>query len=58
VVTPAGSTTFKRPSLLLVLPQAEQASDFEDVTLEPGQSHAFHTEATGTLSKVTANFQY
>lgn len=62
VLPPAERATFKKPSLLLVMPDdlehATEANDFEDVTLETGQSHAFHTVAPGTLTQVVASFEY
>jgi hypothetical protein len=63
VVTPASRTTFKHPSLQLMMPGDEpdelaEAQDFEDVTLEQGESRSFHAEPSGELQQVIANFAY
>lgn len=62
LLPPAKTATIKHPSLLLVMPEdldrATETNDFEDVTLETGQSHAFHVQAPGTLTQVIASFEY
>jgi hypothetical protein len=62
VLPPAKTATFKHPTLVLVMPRdpepTNEANDFEDVTLETGQSHAFHVEAPGPLTQVIASFEY
>jgi hypothetical protein len=60
VVAPAESVTFSRPSLYLTTQEADhsktEVAEFEDVTLDAGDSRVFRAEADGMLMEVFADF--
>ncbi|HKP56303.1 MAG TPA: hypothetical protein VJV78_06275 [Polyangiales bacterium] len=60
VVAPAERATFSRPALHLTTLDGEHSQtevvEFEDVTLEAGESHVLRQEAVGTLMEVFAEF--
>jgi hypothetical protein len=60
VVAPAKSATFARPALYLTTHEGDhsktQVAEFEDVTLEAGDSRVFREEAGGELMEVFADF--
>jgi len=60
VVAPAKSATFTGAALHLTTLDGDHSTteveEFEDVTLEAGESHVFRREASGQLMDVFANF--
>jgi hypothetical protein len=60
VVAPAQSAAFGRPALYLTTQQGDHVktdvAEFEDVTLEAGESRVFSEEAGGRLTEVFADF--
>lgn len=60
VVAPAKQATFYGPAMYLTTQVGDHAQtdivEFEDVTLEAGESHVFRQEAGGTLMEVYADF--
>jgi hypothetical protein len=60
VVAPAQSATFGRPALYLTTREGDHTktdvAEFEDVTLEAGESRVFSEEASGRLTEVFADF--
>lgn len=60
VVTPAQRATFSRPALYLTTREGDhsktEVAEFEDVTLEAGESLVLQKEATGVLMEVLADF--
>lgn len=60
VVAPAESVTFSRPALYLTTQEGDHSktdvAEFDDVTLEMGESRTFRKEADGPLMEVFANF--
>jgi hypothetical protein len=60
VVAPAKSATFNAPALHLTTLEGDHSkteiAEFEDVTLEAGQSHVFRREAGGPLMDAFAAF--
>jgi hypothetical protein len=60
VVTPAQSATFGRPALYLTTQEGDHSktdvAEFDDVTVEVGESRVFRAEAEGTLMEVFADF--
>jgi hypothetical protein len=60
VVAPARSATFVRPALYLTTQEAEhsktEVAEFEDVTMQAGESRVLREQADGTLLEVFADF--
>jgi hypothetical protein len=60
VVAPAQSATFERPALYLSTQEGDhlktEVAEFEDVTIEAGESRVFREEAGGKLMEVFADF--
>jgi hypothetical protein len=60
VVAPAQSATFVRPALYLTTQEGDhsktEVAEFEDVTIEAGESRVFREEAGGPLMEVFADF--
>jgi hypothetical protein len=60
VVAPAQSATFGRPALYLTTQEGDHSktdvAEFDDVTVEAGESRVFRKEADGTLMEVFADF--
>ena len=60
VVAPATIATFGRPALYLTTQEGEhwatETVEFEDVTLEAGESRVLRKQAAGTLMEVYADF--
>ena len=60
VVAPAQSVTFARPALYLTTQEGDhhktEVAEFEDVTIEAGESRVFREDVEGTLMEVFANF--
>jgi hypothetical protein len=60
VVAPAERATFRRPALYLTMQEGSHSktdlAEFEDVTIEAGESRVFREEAGGQLMEVFADF--
>jgi hypothetical protein len=60
VVAPAQRATFSRPALYLTTQDGEhsktEVAEFDDVTIEAGESRVFSREAGGKLMEVFADF--
>ena len=60
VVWPAKSATFERPALYLTTQEGDHArtevEEFEDVTLQAGESRSLHKQADGKLMEAFADF--
>jgi len=60
VVAPAETVTFSRPALYLTTREGDHSktdmAEFEDVTLDAGESRTLRKEADGTLMEVFADF--
>lgn len=60
VVPPAEIATFGRPALYLTTQEGDhwktEVAEFDDVTVEAGESRVFRAQADGTLMEVFADF--
>jgi hypothetical protein len=60
VVAPAQSATFRRPALYLTTQEDShsktEVAEFDDITIEAGESRVFREKAGGTLMEVFADF--